>query len=463
MLFRLCPRTGLFGVAVFLLQLNVSGQQHLYSLGELSDSLRQNFPLLAQKSAEIQAAQAGERLVNHSFLPRVRGMDEINMATDNSLAGTYFPMGIIPSTSGGIRINEDNRLAAGNVGILYGEYDLVNFGLRRASVSRAREVTSLQQRDFSLQLYNAQLELGRTYFNLTKAQFRLAADEENVKRYANIYSIIRALARSGVIAGADSSLAMAELSRARVSYNQSQGLVIQLKDQIGYLTGIDPRYVEIDTVVLRKGIIGLGLNRSQGDSAASPAIQYYRQFRNVLLADNRLINKSYLPRLVLVGSAWGRGSSIGYNDKFQALSNGLGFRRFNYAAGLALTYDLFNEIHRKDRIIVNRYQLDATTAAINYQQSILNTALRQADQLIATASVNMQELPIQVNAARATYSQKLAQYKAGLINLVDLTNAAFVLYRSAIDYIETLSDWYRAHLERAAATNQLDQFIQSIK
>ena len=61
-----------------------------------------------------------------------------------------------------------------------------------------------------------------------------------------------------------------------------------------------------------------------------------------------------------------------------------------------------------------------------------------------------------------TYNQKLAQYKAGIISLIDLTNAAFVLYRSQNDFTETITDWYLAHLDRAIALGGLDHFIQII-
>jgi len=46
--------------------------------------------------------------------------------------------------------------------------------------------------------------------------------------------------------------------------------------------------------------------------------------------------------------------------------------------------------------------------------------------------------------------------------LVDLTNASFVLYRSQTDYIETISDWYLAQVDKAEATGNLVQFINSI-
>ena len=68
-----------------------------------------------------------------------------------------------------------------------------------------------------------------------------------------------------------------------------------------------------------------------------------------------------------------------------------------------------------------------------------------------------------MNSAHENYQQNLARYQAGLISLIDLTNASYVWYRSQTDYIETWSDWYLAQLDKAAAAGTLTTFIQTIK
>ena len=82
---------------------------------------------------------------------------------------------------------------------------------------------------------------------------------------------------------------------------------------------------------------------------------------------------------------------------------------------------------------------------------------------IRTADLNLLELPIQLQSAQAVYQQKLAQYRAGVSDLIDLTNATFVLYRSQTDYAENVADWYLAQLDRAAAIGSLDSFVNSVR
>jgi outer membrane protein TolC len=120
-------------------------------------------------------------------------------------------------------------------------------------------------------------------------------------------------------------------------------------------------------------------------------------------------------------------------------------------------------VHRKDKLAISHYNTLASDYELKQQQLSLENVNNQADEAIQTAVKNLFEIPVQINASQATFNQKTAQYKAGIITLIDLTNASFVLYRSQSDYVQTMSDWLLANLDKAAATGTLDLFIQSIK
>ena len=145
------------------------------------------------------------------------------------------------------------------------------------------------------------------------------------------------------------------------------------------------------------------------------------------------------------------------------MATGLGYQRFNYMAGITLEYNLFNIVHQRDKEAIARNNTIASDYDLQQQQlSILNVG-NKADVAIRTALKNLAEVPIQIGAAQDAFDQKTAQYKAGIINLVDLTDASFVLYRSQSDYVQTLSDWLLANLDKAASAGNLDLFIQAIK
>lgn len=454
-------RVWALGICVLLFSYTGIAQKKI-ALGELVEAARLHLPVLLQKQALVKSAQASETDVKRSFLPQVRFSEQLNLGSDNSLAGSFFTMGMTPSTSAGVRADNTLQAASGNVAVLYGEYDLVNFGLNRSRVRYAESLTGLQVADQQREAFLVTWQVAKLYFAILKQQYRLDADRQNVRRYDSIFTVIRALAQSGLKAGADSSQAKAELSKTRITYNQTAAQVEQLKEQLHFYTGIPVTDLQADGFA-KQFLVHTPLPVGMEDSVtANPLVDYYIKQRDLLSSREELIRKSYLPRILLAGSVWGRGSSIQYNDKFTALSNGLGFQRFNYSVGLAFTYNLFNGLYRRSKLAINRFDREASDQALEQERAVLLSANRQTETLLQTLQANLSEYPVQLRSALDTYHQKLAQYRAGLISLIDLTNASFVLYRSQTDYIEAISDWYLAQLNKAALSGNLNQFIQTL-
>ncbi len=434
-----------------------------YTLSDLIDSAQRNLPYLLQQKALVSAAKAGITDARHTFLPKSILADEISLGSDNSVPGTYLSYGIIPSVSSGLRNSNDYQVASGNIAIFHNEYELVNFGLKKALVRQAESNAALSQADLDKEIYLLKWQVGKLYFEVLKNQYQLSIDKQNVNRYENIYKVIQAITLNGIKAGADSSLAMAELSKTRTIYNQTLGQVNQLRQQLSYLTGISLSRIQIDTLEEKNRPSVSGLINNPADSMNNPLTDYFVKQRSLFLSTEELVKKSYLPKILLTGSAWGRGSSIDYNSNYKTLASGLGYQRFNYMTGVTFAYDLFNGVHKKDKLAISRNNTLATEYELQQQELSLNNEGKQAEEAMRTAEANLEEVPVQIKAAKDTYGQKTAQYKAGIINLIDLTNASFVLYRSQSDYVQTLSDWFRANLDIAATTGNLDPFIQSIK
>jgi outer membrane protein TolC len=224
-----------------------------------------------------------------------------------------------------------------------------------------------------------------------------------------------------------------------------------------------PANLIIDTATVTYSQAKNRLSTIPRDSSANPLLDYFISQKNTFLAAEHEISKSYLPKIAITATGWLRGSSITPDDQYKDLYYGLGYQRYNYLAGISFQYDLFNGIHKRDRLNVFRNQTAASDWAIRQEQLVLHSTLLQAEAAINVSEANLLEIPVQLTAAEDTYNQKLAQYKAGLINLIDLTNAAFVLNRSQNDYLETLGDWFLAELNKVTATGGLDDFIKNVK
>jgi outer membrane protein TolC len=452
-------------ISTLLAQALCAQQKQNYRLSDFLDSAKRHLPQILQKKAILNASKAGITDTRHAYLPNVYVADQLNMGTDNAVPGSYLSYGIIPSSSNGIHTSNDYQSAVGNIAIFQSEYELLDFGLKKAKINNALAYADLSQADLEKETYLVEWEVGKLYFNLIKSQFQFAIDGENVTRYESIYKVIQAIALSGIKPGADSSLAMAELSKSRIVYNQTEGDIRQLLQEMSYYTGIPISHFAIDTT-LSQNYLSTLKNLTDGSSiieSNNPLLDYYVKQVYVFRQSEDLIKKSYLPKVFLTATAWARGSSIDANGNYNALSEGMGYQRFNYLVGATFMYDLFDIVHRKDKLAVSQFRTEASDLDMQQQKLTLDNVRSHAQESIRTAVKNLTEIPIQIRASQDTYNQKIAQYKAGIINLIDLTNASFVLYRAQSDYVQTLSDWLLANLDRAASTGILNSFIQSIE
>jgi len=451
-------------VSLLLLSVSSSSAQTVnHSLSDFVDAATRHLPILLQKKALVNSAKAGVVDARHTFLPTLNAIDEMNIASANSLPGAYESFGIIPSVSSSVSARNNYQAATGDIAILYSEYELITFGLRNATVREAQSVEGARQADLDKQTYLIKAQIGKLYFNLLKTEYQLGVEQQNILRYTTIDTVIHALTFSGIRPGVDSSFALAELSKARVAYNEQLGKLGQLTQQLSWLTGIPADQVAVDTTGRSFIFPDPTLLRNITDPLNNPLIVYYLKQKQYYQSAEDLVSKSYLPKIVLSTGAWGRGSSIDYTEQYKDLATGVGFQRFNYMVGLTFAYDLFDPVHRRDKVAQARFETQASGYDLQQQELTLNSDAAQAMEVIKEAESNLREIPIQMQAASDAYEQKIAQYKAGLINLVDLTEASYVLYTAQISYVETLNNWFLGNLDKATATGNLDQFIQRIK
>lgn len=438
-------------------------QNYITSLQKLVDAAQHHFPILQQKLALISGAKAQVTYVKHQYLPQTNVGDEVSLGTDNSLPGAFLPINVLPSVSGGIRAKNNFQPSFGNVASLYGDVQLSNFGLKDARVRLAESYVGLAQGDLEKEAYLIKWNLAKTYFELLRQAYQSSADRQNINRYDSIYKVIEAIALAGIRPGADTSLALAELSKSRINYNQTLGKIAQAKQQLSYWSGLPVNQISVDT----GGEAMLELVHQVGgiyaDSANNPLIDYYNKQSQVYQSNEQVAKKSFQPKLLLATSVWARGSGIDYDNTYKPLETGLGYQRFNYAAGISFTYDLFSPIHKRDKLAIAHFNTLASNNELEQQRLLLQNVNEQANEAIKTSTDNLAELPVQQASAEAVYQQKIAQYRAGIISLIDLTNASFVLFRSQVDYIETINGLLVASLDKAAATGNIDRFIQLIK
>jgi len=434
-------------------------------LKQAIDSATRNYPLLKAKQHEIESANAAVRGAKDERLPSLNVSDQVDLGTANSLSGSYFPMGIIPSTSGGISAENNSNTFSGNIGVAYLQHELYNFGLNQARIASAKSFANASKADYDATSYSLQFQISQVYFDLLKYRLLTNIQLKNIERYNTLYNYIKAYTGSGIKAGVDSSVANAEISKAKIEYIQTLEIYNKLKSELMYYTGIKNKDFDIDTGLyhLPNALINQLQLKVSADSVGSsnPILVYYSSQWEYALSQEKLIKKGYLPKLYLVGSVWMRGSSISPTDGYEDFSTGLNYSRYNYMGGLALTYNLFDMVHRRDKVATQYFHTEAVYEEVNQQKLLLENQLQQADISIQAVLDRAKEIPFQLRAAQDAFSQKSAQYNAGIANIAELTDASYLLYRAETDAVQVQSDLLNTLLQKAVANNTLNTFLSN--
>ncbi len=424
----------------------------------------QHYPSVEARQADVDAADALVTEAKNAWLPSVKFNEQIDAGTDNSLTSAYFPLGIVPSASGGRRAENNGRLSAGNMGTLFGQWEIYNFGGYAAHTNEAQASLQVSKNGLQVERYRIQSAVIQHYFNLLSAQLLTTVQLQNIRRTDTIRQAILAYVNSGLRASVDSSVAEAELSKARLTYLDLVNTLRQTKNQLSVLTGIDTSAIMADPSV--NALLVPLLSGQPGDTlpAQHPILNYYNSIYLDNLAKQQVIKKNNLPKVHLLAAGWMRGSSISPADVYDKnILSGLGYSRFNYLAGISFTYDLFEIRRTKYRLNEQKYVSEAARADLKEQQTLISSSLSEADINIRTALQKLKEIPVQQGAAQAAFRQKFAMYNSGLTNIVDLTNALYLLNRAETDTILATGAAWKAILQRAYASNTVDQLLSTLK
>ena len=429
------------------------------------DSAVTNYSGLQIKQMQVQSANLAIRDAKHQGLPSIKVHDQVDIGTANSLTGSYFPMGVVIPTAGAIRDENSSDLFSGNIAVGYTEYELCTFGLNHARVQAAKGIQKLAVADYMKSEYWLQYHVSQLYFDVLKYNLLSLIQQKNIERYQVLFGYIKAYAASGIKAGVDSSVANAEVSKAKIQQIQILEKLNQLKSELVFYTGIKNKAFDVDTNIyhLSPSVINLLQQIVSGDSVSlnNPLINYFKSKWDYSLSEEKLINCSFLPKVYFIGGAWMRGSSLSSKGNYGDLSKGLNYSRYNYMMGLAFTYNLMDMVHSRDKSAIQFYQSESVRYEMEEQSSLLFNQLSQSEIAIQASLAKIREIPIQLKASRDAYEQKLAQYNAGLINIAELTNISYLLYSAETDEVEARSELLNTLLKKAVTNNTLNSFLNN--
>ena len=265
-------------------------------------------------------------------------------------------------------------------------------------------------------------------------------------------------------AGVDTSIANAELSKARLNYIELDNQLKQVQLQLSAVSGLPYRSIVPDTTAEKKLIDqSISAKFAVPDTANHPLINYYKsQYENNRLREE-LVKKQYNPKIFFEAAGWTRGSSVDANGHYNELPSGFGFDRNNYLVGIGVSYNLFDLRRRKLKLRTQKAITSYSGKQLQEEREFIALNSNQAEVELNTAMQRLYEIPNQLKAANDGYRQQLSLYKNGLTNIIELNAALNILYRAETDYVNAKYSFSSALFQKAVSQNQVNAVLNLLK
>lgn len=424
-----------------------------------------NYPGLRAKRHYMNAAEALTRQARNEYLPNVIASVQQDYGTINGQFGPLAAVGALGVASAGpVASRQSWNAAFGALYLINANWEAFTFGRVRSRVQLSEAQAARDSADLEQEKFVHSVKIAGAYLNLLIARQLVKNGESNLARARAIQSAVRARTLSGLNPGVDSSLANAEVSRARLSLiesvNTSQTVQQQLTELLNISTGDE---IIPDTTFFARMPALLNTDR---DISQNPQLLYYQaRFEQATrLAD--VIKKSVMPGLTLFGVYQARASGFtnaytpedpgSYSTRY---GDGINPSRYNYVTGVSLTWNVMSLLKNRQQAHAQRFIADGYRDEYDQLDAKLRNQLHLADRRIENALLSAQEVPVQYKAASDAYLQKSVLYKNGLTTIVDLQQAMYALNRAETDRSVASVNVWQALLLKAAASGDFDLFI----
>ncbi|WP_010136596.1 TolC family protein [Ochrovirga pacifica] len=428
-----------------------------------------NYGTLKAKEHYIDAAQQTVDEIKRSYLPNFNLAAQQTYGTINGQNGPLYGSGGLGVASSGLPLPEQNWNAA--FGALYLaniNWDFFTFGKTRSKIRTAKANASLASVDLEQEQFKQQVKIASHYLNLLASHRLIASQKRNLERAKTVLQNASTLAKNGLLPKVDATLAAAEVSKAKIALNQLMNKLKTQNNQLANAMGVAPSNFTIDTNLVYKTPLQIQFYTANTESK-NPVLKFYQ---SKITVGNEVLNsykKEQLPSLSLFGVFQSRGSGFdsGYNNNQNLYTSdywkGIDPTRNNYLMGIGFRWNLTDILRIDKKITAQKFTLKGVQEEYNTLENELKTQQDAAQNSLKIALQNLKEAPVQVKAAQQAYKQRLALYSNGLTNMVDVTQALYVLNRAETDLDVIRTNVWQALLLQAASAGDLTYFTNQIK
>jgi len=454
---------------LFIIALLLLGNSLYAQTLSMKDAIEQavsNYGNIKAKRNYADAAQKRVERVKRDYLPNFNLSAQQTYGTINGQFGSSYGLGGFGVASAGPSLAEQNWDAAfGGLYLANINWEFFTFGRNKQLIELAKSEANQLNKDYEQEIFEHKVKVASAYLNLLASQRLLISQQKNLERAIVFKDNIATRVKTGMLPGVDSTMAVAEVSRAKITLNQALTEVKTRNNELVQLLGSAISTIELDSNFLSAEPQQLQLMAVSNDSINHPLRQFLKSQIDYSNQATKLYRKEYMPSFQLFGVYQTRAS--GFNWDYAANQNsfthnyfdGIIPNRQNYLFGIGVVWNL-TSIVRVNKSIASQKLI---TAGLEEEYKVIDMELRNredaANTRIGYAIENYREAPYQVAAAQQAYTQRLTLYNNGLTTLTDVITAQYALNRAETDAdIVTVNLW-QSLLMKAATVGDFSLFI----
>jgi len=451
---------------IFLISSQAGGQ--VLSLKDAVRKSLSNYGTLKARANYVNASKALVKESRREYLPDLNISAQQDYGTINSSNGPlYGYKGLGSAGSGPVLPAQNYNAAFGALYLTNVNWEFFAFGRAKERVRVAQSELILTESDLEQEKFKQELRVASAYLNLLAAQRISRSQQNNLERAMALQLVVSTRAKNGLTPGVDSSLANAEVSNAKIALTTAIDFEQQQNVELAQSMGVTAPGTSflLDTLFIEEVPKNI-YDSSPVSQDQHPYLLYYKNRISLSDEQAKFFHTLNFPTFSLFALYQGRGSGFSYNygilnpDAFsRGYWTGVEPTRSNYLVGLGVTWNLTSPLRVQQLVAAQKFTSRGLKDEYDLEGQDLVNGLVLSESKIRNALSNYLEAPVQVKAASDAYTQKTVMYKNGLTNIVDVTQALFILNHAETDRDIAYSNVWQALLLKAAAAGDFGIFI----
>lgn len=436
--------------------------QERLTIQDAVDMAVANYGQIRAKGFYAESSNMLADKAKRDYLPDLTISAQQDYGTVNGIISPLWGFGGYGVSSSGLPRSEQNWDAAFGASYVANiNWEVFSFGRAKNKIRTAESIAERDSKDLSQEIFQHQVKVASAYLDGVAAHKLTVSFEKNLERAQTFQQIVKTRAKNGLIAGVDSSQADAEFSNAKIAYLKALDTELEAINKLKNLLGVVGKEYSLDTLFLSSVPQEFVMDTSISNH---PILEWYRSRVDVNENQTSYLKTFNYPTLSMVGIIQTRASGFGptYNvdntDISSSYWNGISPTRSNYLFGIGLNWNLSQILRTSKEVQSQKFINSALWEEYRQADQQIRLQGELSDKKLTNALESVKEAPIQVTAATQAYQRQLALYENGLTDLVNVTQAFYMLIRAETDLAIANNNVWQALLFKAAAAGDYSLF-----